>query len=93
MGRNLKRPLGPLVEWKSIPLAVPGGRLPVVPIRVILAEDNYLVREGVRRLLETEPDLELVAVCEDYGSLLAAIAATAADVVLTDIRMPPTGTN
>jgi DNA-binding NarL/FixJ family response regulator len=64
-----------------------------VPIRVILAEDNYLVREGVRRLLATEPDLELVAVCEDYDSLLAAMAATAPDVVLTDIRMPPTGTN
>jgi DNA-binding NarL/FixJ family response regulator len=64
-----------------------------VPIRVILAEDNYLVREGVRRLLETSPDLELVAVCEDYDSLLAAIAATEPDVVLTDIRMPPTGTD
>jgi DNA-binding NarL/FixJ family response regulator len=60
---------------------------------VILAEDNYLVREGVRRLLETSPDLELVAVCEDYDSLLAAIAATEPDVVLTDIRMPPTGTD
>jgi DNA-binding NarL/FixJ family response regulator len=64
-----------------------------VPIRVILAEDNYLVREGVRRLLETEPDLELVAVCEDYDSLLAAMATAEPDVVLTDIRMPPTGTN
>jgi DNA-binding NarL/FixJ family response regulator len=36
-----------------------------VPIRVVLAEDNYLVREGLRRLLETQPDVELAAVCED----------------------------
>ena len=64
-----------------------------MPIRVILAEDNYLVREGVRRLLETEPDIELVAVCEDYDSLLAAIDAVEPDAVLTDIRMPPTGTD
>jgi DNA-binding NarL/FixJ family response regulator len=64
-----------------------------VPIKVVLAEDSYLVREGVRRLLEYEPDIELVAVCEDYDSLLEAIAGTEPDVLLTDIRMPPTGTD
>jgi DNA-binding NarL/FixJ family response regulator len=64
-----------------------------VPIKVILAEDSYLVREGVRRMLENEPDIELLAVCEDYDSLLSAIANTKPDVVLTDIRMPPTGTD
>jgi DNA-binding NarL/FixJ family response regulator len=64
-----------------------------VPIKVVLAEDSYLVREGVRRLLETEPDIDLVGVCEDYDSLLEAIASTEPDVVLTDIRMPPTGTD
>jgi DNA-binding NarL/FixJ family response regulator len=58
-------------------------------IRVILAEDNYLVREGVLRLLEEEDDIEVVAVCEDLPSLEAAIAETSPDVVLTDIRMPP----
>jgi DNA-binding NarL/FixJ family response regulator len=65
----------------------------LVPIRVVLAEDSYLVREGIRRLLETEPDIELVGVCKDYDSLLEAIANAAPDVVLTDIRMPPTGTD
>jgi DNA-binding NarL/FixJ family response regulator len=65
----------------------------LVPIRVVLAEDSYLVREGVRRLLETEPDIELVDVCEDYDSLLEAISSADPDVVLTDIRMPPTGTD
>jgi DNA-binding NarL/FixJ family response regulator len=62
-----------------------------VPIRLVLAEDNYLVREGVRRLLETEPDLEVAAVCGDLGSLLAAVDAERPDVVVTDIRMPPGG--
>ena len=64
-----------------------------MPIKVVLAEDSYLVREGVRRLLEHEPDIDLVAVCEDYDSLLEAIAGTEPDVLLTDIRMPPTGTD
>ena len=64
-----------------------------MPIKVVLAEDSYLVREGVRRLLESEPDIDLVGVCEDYDSLLEAIAGAEPDVLLTDIRMPPTGTD
>jgi DNA-binding NarL/FixJ family response regulator len=60
-----------------------------VPIRLVLAEDHYLVREGVRRLLETQADVEVAAVCDDLGSLLAAVAAERPDVVITDIRMPP----
>jgi DNA-binding NarL/FixJ family response regulator len=64
-----------------------------VAIKVVLAEDTYLVRESVRRLLMTEPDIDLVAVCDDYDSLLSAIGSTEPDVVLTDIRMPPTGTD
>jgi DNA-binding NarL/FixJ family response regulator len=64
-----------------------------VPIRVVLAEDSYLVREGVTRLLETADDIVVVAACEDYDSLLAAVDAEQPDVVLTDIRMPPTGTD
>jgi DNA-binding NarL/FixJ family response regulator len=62
-------------------------------IRVVLAEDNFLLREGVRRLIEQQPDLELVAACDDLDSLLAAIDAEKPDVVLTDIRMPPSGTD
>ncbi|MEA3076676.1 MAG: hypothetical protein QOF60_1584 [Actinomycetota bacterium] len=64
-----------------------------MPIRVVLAEDNVLLREGVARLIEAEAELELVAVCGDYDELLAAIDKEAPDVVLTDIRMPPTGTD
>jgi DNA-binding NarL/FixJ family response regulator len=58
---------------------------------LVLAEDHYLVREGVRRLLETHPELEVAAVCGDLESLLAAVEAEQPDVVLTDIRMPPGG--
>jgi DNA-binding NarL/FixJ family response regulator len=60
-----------------------------VPIRLVLAEDHYLVREGIRRLLETRTDLEVVDVCSDLDSLLAAVDAERPDVVVTDIRMPP----
>jgi DNA-binding NarL/FixJ family response regulator len=60
-----------------------------MPIRLVIAEDHYLVREGVRRLLETQPDLEVAAVCGDLDSLLAAVEAERPDVVVTDVRMPP----
>jgi DNA-binding NarL/FixJ family response regulator len=62
-----------------------------VAIRVVLADDHYLVREGVRRLLAAEPEVEVVAACEDLESLLAAVDTERPDVVVTDIRMPPTG--
>jgi DNA-binding NarL/FixJ family response regulator len=60
-----------------------------VPIRLVLAEDHYLVREGLRRLLQAQAGLEVAAVCGDLASLLAAVDAEAPDVVVTDIRMPP----
>jgi DNA-binding NarL/FixJ family response regulator len=60
-----------------------------VPIRLVLAEDHYLVREGVRGLLASQPDLEVVAACGDLDTLLAAVEAEHPDVVVTDIRMPP----
>jgi len=64
-----------------------------VPIRLVLAEDHYLVREGVRRLLAARDDIEVVAVCADLESLLAAVDAEQPAVVVTDIRMPPGGTD
>jgi DNA-binding NarL/FixJ family response regulator len=58
-------------------------------IRIVLADDQFLVREGVRRLLETSDDVEIAAVCDDLDSLLAAVETENPDVVVTDIRMPP----
>ncbi|MFI5046419.1 MAG: response regulator [Acidimicrobiia bacterium] len=62
-------------------------------IRVVVAEDNYLVREAVTRLLDAVDDLDVVGACDDYDSLLEAVETLDPDVVLTDIRMPPTGTD
>jgi DNA-binding NarL/FixJ family response regulator len=64
-----------------------------VPIRIVLAEDQYLVREGLRRVLETQDALEIVSVCDNLDSLLATVAAKHPDVVVTDIRMPPGNTD
>jgi DNA-binding NarL/FixJ family response regulator len=61
----------------------------LVPIRLVLAEDQYLLREALQRLLETCDDFEIVAVCEDLESLLEAVDVERPDVVVTDIRMPP----
>ena len=58
-------------------------------IRVVLGDDNVLVREGVRALLDAEDDLEVVGVAEDAPSLLAATDEHRPQVVVTDIKMPP----
>lgn len=60
-----------------------------MPIRLVLAEDHYLLREGVRRLLEAQPEFVVAAVCENLDSLLEAVDREAPDVVVTDVRMPP----
>ncbi len=62
-------------------------------IRVVLAEDDALLRAGVARLLEGRDGIDLVAQCGDLESLLAHIDRDDPDVVITDIRMPPTQTD
>jgi DNA-binding NarL/FixJ family response regulator len=62
-----------------------------MPIRLVLAEDHYLVREGIRRLLDAQPDIEVAAACGDLDALLEAVEVERPDVVVTDIRMPPGG--
>ena len=62
-------------------------------LRVLVAEDNLLVREGIVKLLNACPDIEVIGACSTYDELLAAAASDEPDVVLTDIRMPPTGTD
>jgi DNA-binding NarL/FixJ family response regulator len=62
-------------------------------IRVALAEDNVLLREGISRLVSGSEDFELVGVAGDLPQLLALVREAEPDVVVTDIRMPPTGTD
>jgi DNA-binding NarL/FixJ family response regulator len=69
------------------------GTMPRVAIRVVLAEDSYLVREGLEQVLDMAPEIEVVATCADLDSLLIAVETELPDVVVTDIRMPPTETD
>lgn len=62
-------------------------------VRVVVAEDSLLVREGISKLLATCAQVEVIDLCEDLPTLLASIERDPPDVVLTDIRMPPTGTD
>jgi DNA-binding NarL/FixJ family response regulator len=62
-------------------------------IRVALAEDHVLLREGISRLVAANEDFELVGVASDLPQLLAVVGEQVPDVVVTDIRMPPTGTD
>ncbi len=64
-----------------------------MPIRVVLAEDNALLRDGVSRLVEAQADLELAGTAGDLPSLLELVETAKPDVVVTDIRMPPSGTD
>src|SRR5215207_1064751 len=69
--------------------AVTGSGARSAAITVFLADDNLLVRTGVRALLQRHPDLEIVGEAADYDGLVAGAEAANPDVVVTDIRMPP----
>src|SRR5215472_700730 len=58
-------------------------------IRVFLADDNLIVREGVRALIERHGDLRVVGMAADYDEVVSGAAATGPQVLVTDIRMPP----
>ena len=62
-------------------------------LRVVIAEDSYLIREVLTMTLGAIPSVTIVAVCTNGKELLSAIDTWHPDVVLTDIRMPPTGTD
>jgi DNA-binding NarL/FixJ family response regulator len=64
-----------------------------VTIRVVLAEDNVLLREGMRGLIDEQTDMRVVATCADLDTLLRTLDDLSPEVLLTDIRMPPTGTD
>jgi DNA-binding NarL/FixJ family response regulator len=64
-----------------------------VTVRIVVGEDNLLVREGITRMISSSPDLEVVAACGDLAALEASVEQVNPDVVLTDVRMPPTSTD
>jgi DNA-binding NarL/FixJ family response regulator len=62
----------------------------MAPLRVVLGEDSFLAREAITTVLERAPEVELLGACGDLDSLRRTVDETLPDVVLTDIRMPPT---
>ena len=60
-------------------------------LRVVVADDSYLVREALSHLLDSDPRVDLIATCQDGDELVETVAAQLPDVVITDIRMPPSG--
>ncbi|HEY2166510.1 MAG TPA: response regulator, partial [Jatrophihabitantaceae bacterium] len=62
-------------------------------LRVVIAEDSLLVREGVRQVINRQPDLEVVGDYPDLPTLSSALRDELPDVVVTDVRMPPTFTD
>ena len=64
-----------------------------MPIRVLVADDSVVVQDVLAQILNRSPDIDLVAIADDEPTLLAAIERTRPDVVVTDVRMPPTGTD
>lgn len=62
-------------------------------LRVVVADDALLLREGVRLLIDRQPDMQVAAVCHDLPELLSVVDADPPDVVITDVRMPPTSTD
>jgi class 3 adenylate cyclase/DNA-binding NarL/FixJ family response regulator len=70
-------------------MAQPGNGLAARTIDVFLADDNLIVREGVRALIERHPDLRVVGVAADYDEVVAGASATEPQVLVTDVRMPP----
>jgi DNA-binding NarL/FixJ family response regulator len=78
---------------RDSPSAATSATVRTVPIRVVLGEDSLIVREGVQQLLGSDSDIEVVAAVGDLDSLREACERTAPDVVVTDIRMPPTLTD
>jgi len=73
--------------------ASPSTRPQGAALRVVIADDSYLIREGLQQLLALAPGLRVVGSYADAPSLLAAVDDDPPDVVVTDIRMPPTQTD
>lgn len=62
-------------------------------LRVVVAEDSLLMREGIRQVIDRQDDLDVVADCADLPALRQVLASDPPDVIVTDVRMPPTFTD
>jgi DNA-binding NarL/FixJ family response regulator len=65
----------------------------VAAIRVVIAEDSLIIREGIQQLLADSPSVDVVATCGEIDDVLEVVERDPPDVVLTDIRMPPSNTD
>jgi DNA-binding NarL/FixJ family response regulator len=72
---------------------VDGDPSPSRPLRLVIADDDYLVREALTRILTDVTSMEVVRSCQDRDSLLEAVRDQRPDAILTEIRMPPTRTD
>lgn len=79
-----------MITTQTASLGATHYRYPPMDLTIILADDNHLIRQGVAAILESLDGVTVVAQCEDQPSLLAAVAEHRPNVVVTDIRMPPT---
>src|SRR4051794_22529780 len=78
------------LDWR---IAAGGFTLRALTVRGVVVEDSYLAREGIRRVLEGVADVEIVSICEDLDSARDAVEALLPDVVIADVRLPPTHTD
>ena len=85
--------VGPLADRRTSPRAAAAVTVQGMVLRIVFADDNYLVREGVSALLAEVDEIDLVDTAADPHSLIKSVAEHKPDAVLTDIRMPPTHTN
>lgn len=79
----------PAAPTASLPQGAPARDRP--PIRIVLADDAYLARVALRRLFEDAEEVVVVGECDDASAVVAALDEQRADLLITDIRMPPTG--
>lgn len=71
---------------------VPDGAIPSAPVRVVVAEDQFLTREGTVRLLDEQPGIDVVGAAGDRDEVLDVVRRLRPDVVVMDVKMPPTNT-
>src|SRR4051794_27022404 len=78
------------MQGRGVLPRVSPGRAGSRAIRLVLADDSYLVREAIAAMLQSDPGIDVIAACVDREGLELTLERERPDVVVTDIRMPPT---